>query len=169
MREMLSHKFGTEAILHANKITDRPTGPKAATMDSLVGPQDTEVEPPVPTEMIPTGPEKASEAPKRRRRTKAEMEAAATKNPEETFDTKQHDTRAEVDESPAALQQNGTAKTPVVNKQTVHEALQQVNVAVGLPKAREILTHFKVQRMSELKPEDYAAFIEKCNEATMMA
>lgn len=94
---------------------------------------------------------------KRTRRTKAEM--AAAKNPEETFDTKQ------VDESPAALEPTPSK----INKQTVHEALQQVNVAVGLPKAREILTFFKVNRMSELQPDQFAAFIAKCNEATMMA
>lgn len=117
----------------------------------------------VTTAMPAAEPEKKPRAP---RRTKEQMAADKAQEPTET---KQHDTRAEADESPAALQQLENRTVPVVNKEAVHAALQQVNVAVGLPKAREILTHFKVNRMSELKPEDFKPFIEKCNEAVMMA
>jgi hypothetical protein len=55
-----------------------------------------------------------------------------------------------------------------ISKETVHQALQQVNVAAGLPKAREILQSFKANRVSEIKESDYRAFVEKCNEAVMM-
>lgn len=112
--------------------------------------------------------------PEKKTRTRRTKEQIAADKAQEEIQTKQHDTRAEdpvkmADESPAALQSDKPAGAPVVNKEAVHAALQQVNVAVGLPKAREILTHFKVNRMSELKPEDFKPFIEKCNEAVMMA
>lgn len=198
MRDMLNLTTGaaatrpslskTEEILRINKI---PTGPSNASMDSLTGLQDVEVEslPEAdgllaaskshaagPTRTRTEIEHKMTEAQAmgaapiekktRTRRTKAEM--ASTRNPEESFEAKQHDTRAEEETGPDVMQHDRPMPSKV-NKQTVHEALQQVNVAVGLPKAREILTHFKVNRMSELKAEDYGAFIEKCNEATMMA
>jgi hypothetical protein len=53
----------------------------------------------------------------------------------------------------------------VASKEAVHQALQQVNVAVGLNKAREILSHFKIQRISEIKPESYKEFVDMCNAA----
>jgi len=62
------------------------------------------------------------------------------------------------------------ADIPVVvaGKETVHQALQQVNVAVGLNKAREILAKFGINRISEIKPEQYKPFVDACNEAVMM-
>lgn len=54
------------------------------------------------------------------------------------------------------------------SKQHVHEALQQVNVAVGLPKSREILTSFGANRISEIKEEQFKAFVDKCNEVVML-
>jgi hypothetical protein len=107
-----------------------------------------------------------SAAGKRKRRTKAEIEAdkAAERSPEESFETKQHDTRAE--DAPAAAPVSKITGT--VSKENVHQALQQVNVAVGLPKAREILASFKVNRISEIKEDQYKAFVDKCNEAVML-
>lgn len=114
----------------------------------------------------------AAEKPKRTRRTKAEIEAAKAagnngsgRDPEDSFETKQHDTRSE--EAPAPQTAAPTA-SGTVNKEMVHQALQQVNVAVNLQKAREILTHFKVNRISEIKEDQYQAFIDKCNEAVML-
>ncbi len=72
-------------------------------------------------------------------------------------------------ESPAIVQHTANKSAPIVNKEAVHQALQQVNINAGLPKAREILSYFKVNRISEIKEEQYKEFIEKCNEATMMA
>lgn len=101
---------------------------------------------------------------KKKRRTKAEMEAAKkARDPETPFETKQHDTRAEEPSDEVEI------KPTAVSREHVHQALQQVNVAVGLPKAREILAAFKVQRISEIKEEQYAEFINACNQATMMA
>ena len=123
------------------------------------------------------------EKPKRKRRTKAEIEAAksngAARSTEDSFEVKKHhqepsdeDESAE-NESPAIVQMNKqapatTASAPIANKEAVHQALQQVNVAVGLPKAREILQAFGVNRISEIKEDQYKPFIEKCNEAVMM-
>lgn len=53
----------------------------------------------------------------------------------------------------------------VASKEAVHQALQQVNMAAGLNKAREILAHFKIQRISEIKPEQYKEFVDMCNVA----
>lgn len=138
-----------------------------------LGNVDIPQQPPQTNEFVAAGaeqfPEEKQEQPaagKRKRRTKAEIEAEknASRSPEETFETKQHDTRAE--EAPAAV---STSKvTGTVNKENVHQALQQVNVAVGLPKAREILASFKVNRISEIKEDQYKAFVDKCNEAVML-
>lgn len=93
------------------------------------------------------------------------------RNPEDVFETKTHDSKAEEEtaenESPAIVQHN--AGPAVVNKEAVHQALQQVNINAGLPKAREILQSFGVNRISEIKEEQFKAFIEKCNTAVMMA
>lgn len=59
------------------------------------------------------------------------------------------------------------AEPQATGKEAVHQALQQVNVAIGLNKAREILAEFKINRISEIKPEQYKAFVDKCNEAVM--
>lgn len=102
---------------------------------------------------------------KRKRRTKAELEAAKASNGV-TSHTPAPVSRAE--EAPAPKQTTSVA-APIVSKEAAHQALQQVNVAVGLPKAREILTSFGAQRISDVKESDFAALIEKCNAAVMMA
>lgn len=157
MKEMLNHianSVGTKAILAANGLGEGPTKTRTEIEQRV---EEANARIAAATAEPAAEPEK-----KRTRRTKAEMAEARAQEP---IETKQHDTKAE--EPATAPSQNAAA--PVVNKEAVHAALQQVNVAVGLPKAREILTHFKVNRMSELKPEDYKPFIEKCNEAVMMA
>jgi hypothetical protein len=50
------------------------------------------------------------------------------------------------------------------SKEEVYEALQKVNVNVSLVAAREILLSFGVQRMSELKTDQYPAFVKRCEE-----
>lgn len=122
------------------------------------------------TAPAPAAPEK-SEPEKRKRRTKAEIEAEkAAKSP--GGDVFAQDaaaaTAAQPEAAPAETQVKNVAP-PLVSKETVHQALQQVTVAAGLPKAREILQEFKVNRISEIQEKDFKAFIEKCNEATMMA
>ena len=110
-----------------------------------------------------------AEKPKRKRRTKAEIEAAKAGS-NGTHAGEDEEESAE-NESPAIVQINKQAPVtaaPIVNKEAVHQALQQVNVAVGLPKAREILQAFGVNRISEIKEDQYKPFIEKCNEAVMM-
>lgn len=115
----------------------------------------------------------ASEPKKRHRRTKAEIEAeraqqaegvttaAGKLEPEPVFETRT--------EAPAAATAAPTTTPiPTNNKEAVHQALQQVNVSVGLLKAREILTSFSAQRISDLKEDQFKPFIDKCNEALMM-
>ncbi len=61
-------------------------------------------------------------------------------------------------------------KAPITNsREAVHIAVQQVNVSCGLPVAREIITSFGAQRLSEIKETDYAAFINKCHDALAQA
>lgn len=50
------------------------------------------------------------------------------------------------------------------SKEAAHNALQQVNIKCGLPTAREILKEFNCQRLSDLKEDQHAGFIDKCNE-----
>lgn len=114
-------------------------------------------------EVAPTKEEK----PKRTRKPKEEKPAPEYQAPE-AFETKQHDTKAEepVTQPPAGAQ---AADTGAPTKEKVHQALQQVNVAVNLTKAREILAKFNVQRISEIQPPQYQAFIDACNEAVAMS
>jgi hypothetical protein len=108
---------------------------------------------------------------KRKRRTKAELEAAKTGNGHAQPPLGDDELESAEDESPAIVQvqkQQASVAAPIVNKESVHQALQQVNVAVGLPKAREILQAFGVNRISEIKEDQYKPFIEKCNEAVML-
>lgn len=114
---------------------------------------------------------------KRHRRTKAEIEAAKAANGTapaagDVFANVSEGPQKTVTEVAAKIAESAPAATqaaPVVNKEAVHQALQNVNVHAGLPKAREILTQFKVNRISEIKEDQYKPFIEACNAAVMMA
>lgn len=113
---------------------------------------------------------KAAAPAKKERKPRAKKEKLA----DDVFETKKPhgegaDEESAENESPAVIQQARDVGPAKVNKEAVHQALQSVNISVGLPKAREILAHFKVNRISEIKEDQYGAFIEKCNEATMMA
>lgn len=105
----------------------------------------------------------------RTRRTKAEIEAAnaakASNGATDHAPTASETQPSRAEEAPAAA----SVAPPIINKEAVHQALQQVNVAVGLPKAREILSSFNVNRISEIKEDQFKDFIEKCNAAVMMA
>ena len=48
------------------------------------------------------------------------------------------------------------------SKSDATEALQQVSAKLGLGAVKEVLTHFKATRLSEVKEEEYAGFIEHC-------
>lgn len=99
---------------------------------------------------------------KRTRRTKAEIEAekAAKAKPVET---------AAPSQGQASSGTTGQAIGGTIGKEAVHQALQQVNVAVGLPKSREILQSFGANRISEIKEDQYKAFVDKCNEAVTLS
>lgn len=106
---------------------------------------------------------------KRTRRTKEQIaadEAAKVAAHDSELQAKADASQEEHEESKAAPTETAA---PAVSKEGVHLALQEVNVACGLNKAREILTEFKVNRISEIKEEDFAAFIAKCKTAAMMA
>ncbi len=103
---------------------------------------------------------------KRTRRTKAEIEAEKTARTggNGVFNPPPEPTTVQAVATPTQVAPvNGTA-----SKQHVHEALQQVNVAVGLPKSREILTSFGANRISEIKEDQFKAFVDKCNEVVML-
>jgi hypothetical protein len=120
------------------------------------------------SEPVPAAAQPKDEKPKRTRRTKAEIEAEAQAKrpaPEQSFETKQHDTKAA--EPVAVNAQPANIAPGVVNKEVVHQALQQVNINVGLHKAREILQKFNVNRISEIKEDQFKAFVDVCNEAVM--
>ena len=55
------------------------------------------------------------------------------------------------------------AAPPTVTKVEVAEALQQVNVAAGIPRCREILNDFECAKIGDLKEEHYPAFVAACN------
>lgn len=106
---------------------------------------------------------------KRRGRKAKEPEQTVYESPaNESESSTLADEASTTNAAPAAQASSVNAAAPIVNKEAVHQALQQVNVAVGLPKAREILQSFGVNRISEVKDDQFKAFIEKCNEAVML-
>lgn len=152
---------------------DKETGPQPAPHEDIK-PQMSRAEKfeavddsPVSEPMLETAKTFTPEAdpPKRKRRTKAEIEAAKSNGHTNIAAPTPEISRAEE----APVKQPASIAAPIVSKEAAHQALQQVNVAVGLPKAREILTSFSAQRISDVKEADYKALIEKCNEAVMLA
>lgn len=114
----------------------------------------------------------------RTRRTKEQIAADNLAKANGTAAPKADDVFANVAEGPqktttevaTKIAEAAPVAAPAGNtKEAVHQALQNVNVHCGLPKAREILTKFKVNRISEIKEDQYKAFVEECNAATMMA
>lgn len=53
-------------------------------------------------------------------------------------------------------------ETKTYTKQDVTDACQKVSEVKGLPVARELLATFGAKRISEVKEEDYAKFVEAC-------
>lgn len=66
---------------------------------------------------------------------------------------------------PSATAAPKETKAPKLTKDHAIEALQKVSQTGGLDKMKEVLGEFKVARISEIKPEDYAAFIASCKKA----
>ena len=52
-----------------------------------------------------------------------------------------------------------------ITSEDVLSLLQRLNAEKGMEKAREVLSKYKCRRLSELKPEDYSAFAQSCEEA----
>ena len=102
-------------------------------------------------------PEKKTRTRKPKETKPQEMNEAVALEPFETI-------KQESNSSPS-LEVNASIPT----KDQVHQALQQVNVALGLPAAREILKKFNVQRQSEIQPSQYRPFIEECNNVVAMS
>lgn len=176
MREMLNLTKGAAATLPAHVGVDPalPGADKTAFHKLGEGPQPTRTEVAARIEEAKAAPAPAAteEKPKRTRRTKAEIEAAKNGSASpagDVFTEPVSNGAAAPAKQDVAEPAAANVSAPIVNKEAVHQALQQVNVAVGLPKAREILTEFKVNRISEIKEDQYKAFIEKCNAAVMMA
>lgn len=176
LKNQMREFIGDHEVVHTVGLAQLMTSDQ---IKSAVTQNDVKVEAPTP-KSVTAAPEK-KETKKRKRRTKAEIEAEkAAKDSNgatdhgstsEEFETKVHDAHAEEPAStPNVAPPTAAPKTapPISNKESVHQALQRVNVEVGLPKAREILQHFNVNRMSEVKESQYPEFIDKCNEALMM-
>lgn len=108
-------------------------------------------------------PTPAAEPEKRKRRTKAEIEAEKNKLAEGTV-TKTHEPEV-VEDAPVVISAKTVSGGPT--KEDVHEALQMVNATegLGITKSREILTHFGAIRISAIKEEQYPLFIKHCQEA----
>lgn len=51
---------------------------------------------------------------------------------------------------------------PICTKQDVTNACQEVSEKYNLDKAREVLAKFGAKRISEVKEEDYAGFVQAC-------
>lgn len=98
---------------------------------------------------------------KRTRRTKEQIEADKAEASPKVMANGKEDHGKPEKVAPTKVSQS-------ISRQHVHEALQQVNVAVGLPKSREILTSFGANRISEIREEQFKAFVDKCNEAVML-
>jgi Sec-independent protein translocase protein TatA len=84
------------------------------------------------------------------------VDAVKSKKPEKKKEEKQDEPANKIP----------TKVVGVVNKEQVYAALQGVNSTLGLPTARNILKEFGAEKMSDLKEEFYAAFVEKCAEVT---
>ncbi len=127
----------------------------------------------LPSNVIATAP--PPEEKKRSRRTKAEIEASKLTGLNDMQGaggmTNMLLTPVPADEFPDEKIKVSAAplKSDKPTREAVHVALQQVNSACGLPKAREILKEFEAQRISDLKEEKYQGFIEKCDAAVMQA
>jgi hypothetical protein len=65
------------------------------------------------------------------------------------------------------VQETAPAQSSKVTRENVHQALQQVNVAAGLPRAREILAEFKAPRLSDIPEDQFEKFVNRCNEVVM--
>lgn len=97
------------------------------------------------------------DAVKRTRRTKAEMEAdaAPAPAPEVAEAPKPEPVAAPVETAPSASAE--------ATLDDVRAALQAFTAAKGVPAGIELLKEFGAARISELKAENFAAFIGKCN------
>jgi hypothetical protein len=58
-----------------------------------------------------------------------------------------------------------TPPTHTLTRETLHSALQGVISSVGLPTAREILSRFQAQKLSEIKEEQFTEFYSACAQA----
>jgi len=96
---------------------------------------------------------------------KPEFKKKAAKKAPKKSEKVEDEAEAEDAEEIEAAPTKRYAKKEAVTKERIHEVLQEVNAALGLPAAREILKSFDAQRMSELKEDMYPDFIARCNEA----
>lgn len=132
-------------------------------VDVAITPEQHEAYKNAMSEAQPAPQEKKTRSRKPKAEKSEEVNEAVAESP---FETKQHDAKAE---EPTVVQPQVNNDDAIPTKEKVHQALQQVNVAVNLTKAREILAKYKVQRISEVQPSQYQAFIDDCNAAVAMS
>ncbi|CAB5144375.1 hypothetical protein UFOVP147_8 [uncultured Caudovirales phage] len=99
---------------------------------------------------------------KRTRRTKAEIEADAAKEAAAPVE-KSAEPATETASTEPVAQAGSTA--PTVTLDDVRTALQAFTAAKGVPAGIELLKEFGAARISELKAEQFSAFILKCGGA----
>ena len=91
---------------------------------------------------------------------KAEAEAPATPDFNDAEEEKSVISISDIRQAAAE------AETPApASKEAAMEALTVLNGSKGLPVARGVLAQFKATRFSELKEENYGAFIQACRAA----
>ena len=100
----------------------------------------------------PSQEEAGTAGTKRKRRTKAEMEAAKQAEPVVT-ETPAPQAQAPVEVKPAAP----------ITKDTIRAKLGEINANKGIDVARQLLQRFGTTSVSGLLESEYASFIAKCD------
>ena len=67
----------------------------------------------------------------------------------------------------AASKKSKLADDGEPTQQDALDALKNVNSECGLDTARTVLSEFEVRRVSEMDPEDYQKFIDRCDEIVL--
>ena len=149
----LAKVFGVAAV--GPQIEIPLTDPTAAGADKAAGAEEADDEPAADdveeTSRIDMGVLKskvAEDAPKKRGRKPKSEKTESTPEPV-------------APEQPAAEVPAGATQAPLT-KQDCVDALTQVTSKKNLDAARELLTRFGAPRVSELKAEQYPAFIAEC-------
>lgn len=156
MRNRLQDAIAQISMAPVNHLTGGETSGVAAVVEQIANaPEWTKAR---------VGTIETEAAPKKTRTRKAKTETAAILP---TTETKVEDT------APAAViaapqiptESTGEKLAPTISKSAATDALVKVNAKLGLVGARDMLQRFGVNRVSDLAPEKYGAFISDCEKS----